>query len=146
MRRLLVSLLSATLGVAVGSCAPDDPDAELRAFVAEAETAAEARDTGFFREAISASYVDRRGQGRDDVINVIRGVFVTNSTVEVVSRIEAISLAGEEAATVTLQAALVGKAQGASLLDVDGDLYRIELELVRESDSWRVIGADWGPL
>ena len=74
---------------------------------------------------------------------MIRGVFLTNASIDVLSRIEAIELAGAYAATVKLQAALVGKREGASLLDVDGDLYRIELELVREDDAWRVIGADW---
>jgi hypothetical protein len=142
MRRLLVSLLSVSL-VAASGCAPDDPEAEIRAFIAAAETAAEARDTGFFRDTISASYADRRGQRRDDVINVIRGIFLTNATVEVINRIEAIELAGTEAAKVKLQAALVGKREGAALLDVDGDLYRIELELVREGGDWRVISADW---
>jgi hypothetical protein len=138
--------LSVLLGAAAGGCGSDDPEAELRDFIAAAETAAEARDTGFFRDAISASYADRRGQRRDDVINVIRGIFLTNSTVEVMTRIETIELAGTDAAKVQLQAALVGKREGASLLDVDGELNRMELELVRESGDWRVISADWGHL
>jgi hypothetical protein len=29
------------------------------------------------------------------------------------------------------------------LLDIDGDLNSIELEIVRESGDWRVISADW---
>lgn len=143
MRRSLAPLLVVSLGISASGCTPDDPEASVRAFIAAAEGAAEARETGFFRAAISPSYADRRGQRRDDVINVIRGVFVTNATVEVVSRIETIELAGADAAMVKLQAAFVGKGEGASLLDVDGDLYRIELELVRESGDWRVIGADW---
>jgi hypothetical protein len=143
MRRLLGPILSALLGAAAGGCGSNDPQAELRDFIAAAETAAEARDTGFFRDAISASYADRRGQRRDDVINVIRGIFLTNTTVEVISRIEEIELTAADAAKVKLQAALVGKREGASLLDVDGDLNRIELELVRESGDWRVISADW---
>ena len=89
MRRLLVVLMSASLGAA-GGCGSDDPEAEVREFLADAEIAAEARDTGFFRDAISASYADRRGQRRDDVINVIRGIFLTNATVEVISRVESI--------------------------------------------------------
>jgi hypothetical protein len=133
----------ALLGAAAASCGSNDPQAELRDFIAAAETAAEARDTGFFRDAISASYADRRGQRRDDVINVIRGIFLTNTTIEVISRIETIELAGSDAAKVRLQAALVGKREGASLLDIDGDLNSIELELVRESGDWRVISADW---
>jgi hypothetical protein len=143
MRRLLVPTLSVLLGASAGGCGSDDPEAELREFIAAAESAAEARDTGFFRDTISASYADRRGQRRDDVINVIRGVFITNASVEVITRIDTIELAGTDAAKVKLQAALVGKREGASVLDVDGDLYDIELELVREGGDWRVIGADW---
>lgn len=143
MRRLLVVLTSALLGAAAGGCGSDDPEAEVREFLANAETAAEARDTDFFRAAIAESYADRRGQRRDDVINVIRGIFLTNATVEVISRIESIDFAGTDVATVKMQAALVGKREGASVLDVDGDLYGIDLELVRESGDWRVISADW---
>jgi hypothetical protein len=143
MRRSLVLTLSALLGAATGGCGPDDPQAELRELIVEAESAAEARDTGYFRDVISTSYADRRGQRRDDVVNVIRGIFLTNTTVEVISRIETIELAGTQAAKVKLQCALVGKREGASLFDVDGDLYRIELELVRENGNWRIISADW---
>ena len=143
MRRLLVVLMSALLGAAAGGCGADDPEAEVREFLADAEIAAEARDTGFFRDAISASYADRRGQRRDDVINVIRGIFLTNATVEVISRVESIDFSGPDVAAVNMQAALVGKREGAALFDVDGDLYRIDLELVRESGDWRVISADW---
>jgi hypothetical protein len=143
MRRLLVSLLYASLAVAAGGCGSDDPEAAVREFLANAETAAEARDTGFFRDAISESYADRRGQRRDDIINVIRGVFITNATVEVVTRIESIEFSGTDVATVKMQAALVGKREGAALFDVDGDLYGIDLELVGEGGDWRVISADW---
>jgi hypothetical protein len=143
MRRLLVPTLTALLGAAAAGCGPNDPQAELRDLIAAAETAAEARDTGFFRDTISASYADRRGQRRDDVVNVIRGMFLTNATIEVITRIETIELAGTDAAKVKLQAALVGKREGATFFDVDGDLDRIELELVRESGDWRVISADW---
>jgi hypothetical protein len=143
MRRLLVPTLTALLGAAAAGCGSNDPQAELRDLIAAAEAAAEARDTGFFRDTISASYADRRGQRRDDVVNVIRGMFLTNATIEVITRIETIELAGTDAAKVKLQAALVGKREGATFFDVDGDLDRIELELVRESGDWRVISADW---
>ena len=143
MKPWLAVLASAMLGAGVQGCAPRDPDGELRAVIEAAESAAEARDTGFFRELLSASYVDARGRRRDDVINLIRGFFLVNSTIEVVNRIDEIVLAGDDAATVTLQAAVVGHAPGRSVLGLEADIYRIELELVREDDAWRVIGADW---
>jgi hypothetical protein len=143
MKPWLAVLASATLGAGVQGCAARDPDGELRALVEAAESAAEARDTGFFRELLSTSYVDARGQSRDDVVNLIRGFFLVNGTVEVVNRIDEIVLAGDDAATVALQAAVVGRAPGGSLLEVDADIHRIDVELVREDDGWRVIGLVW---
>jgi hypothetical protein len=115
----------------------------LRALIERAEAAVEARDTGFFRSLISADYADRRGQDRDDVVNMLRAYFLLNQRIEVVNRIEAIELFGDDAASVKLQTAAVGLAEGRSILGIDGDFYRIELELGREGDGWRVIGADW---
>jgi hypothetical protein len=146
MRPWLAVLASATLGAGVQSCSAPDPDGELRALVAAAENAAEERDTGFFRDVLSASYVDRRGQRRDDVINLIRGFFLVNATIEVVNRIDEIELAGDDAATVVLQTAVVGRAPGRALSGIDAELKRIELELVKEDDEWRVIAADWTDL
>jgi hypothetical protein len=125
------------------ACGARDPDGELRALIERAEAAVEARDTGFFRSLISADYADRRGQDRDDVVNMLRAYFLLNQRIEVVNRIEAIELFGDDAASVKLQTAAVGLAEGRSILGIDGDFYRIELELGREGDGWRVIGADW---
>jgi hypothetical protein len=134
-------------GVLQSACGgPRDAHAELRALIDDAETAAEARQTGFFRNLISEDYVDRRGQRRDDVINLLRGYFLINATVEVVNRIETIELLGDDAATVALQTAVIGRGQGRSVLAVDGELFRIELELVKEGSEWRIIGAEWDRL
>jgi hypothetical protein len=143
MKPWLAVLASAMLGAGVQGCGARDPDGELRAVIEAAESAAEARDTGFFRELISTSYGDVHGRRRDDIVNLVRGVFLANSTVEVVNRIDEIVLAGDDAATVALQTAVVGRAPGRSVLGIDADIYRIELELVREDDAWRVIAAAW---
>ena len=143
MKPWLAVLASAMLGAGVQGCAPRDPDGELRAVIEAAESAAEARDTSFFRESLSTSYVDAHGRRRDDVVNLLRGFFLVNSTVEIVNRIDEIVLVGDDAATVVLQTAVVGRAPGRSVLGIDADIYRIELELVREDDAWRVIAADW---
>jgi len=128
----------------LGGCGVVEPEAELRELIAEAEEAAESRNTGYFRALLSDNYVDRRGQRKADIIDLIRGYFFVHSSVEVLNRVEAISLEGEDAAEVILNTALVGQAQGRSLLGIDGEYYRLELELVREGNDWRIIGADWG--
>lgn len=146
MRRWSAVIVIAASALHSACGAPPDADAELRELIDSAEAAAEARQTGFFRNLVSENYVDSGGRHRDDVINLLRGYFLVNATVEVVNRIEAIELLVDDAATVTLQTAVIGRAQGSSVLGVDGDLYRIELELVREGSEWQIIGANWDRL
>lgn len=138
---LLLTLLGATAAVTAG-CSGGDPDAELRALVAAAEEAAEARDTGFFRALVASSYADRGGRDRDDLINLVRGHFLVNRDLEVLNRIEEIRPETDTVAEVVLQAALIRRGG----LAVDGGLYRIELELVKADGEWQLIGADWNPI
>jgi len=128
----------------VSACGVDDPDAALAALVADAEAAAEARDTGHFRALIAASYADGRGYDRDRLIDVIRGYFFTNSDIEVVTHIEEVELFGDDAARLVVIAGILGRRSGAGVLpDLDGRLYRIELELIGSGADWQVIGANW---
>lgn len=135
------SLLTSIVAAALAACAGADPGEELRELVAAAEAAAEARDTGHFRGLISDDYADRRGRSKRDLIDTLRLYFLANSSVEVLNRVEQVELLGDDAAELTLQSALIGRGSGA--LDIDGDAFRIELELVRERGDWRIIGSDW---
>lgn len=146
MMRWLATLVGVPVCIAQLSCAPADPPGELRALIEAAEAAAEERDTGFFRDVLAESYVDRRGQRRDDVVGLIRGYFLVNANVEILNRIESIDVLGEDAAEVALLTGFLGRGQSASAIDLDADAYRIEIELVREHGEWRVIGADWRPV
>ena len=83
------------------------------------------------------------GQGEPAIPSLGEARQQERSLVEVISRVESIDFSRPDVAAVNMQAALVGKREGAALFDVDGDLYRIDLELVRESGDWRVISADW---
>jgi hypothetical protein len=111
--------------------------------VAAAEAAAEERDTGHFRRLVSDDYVDASGRRKQDLIDFLRLYFIANTDIEVLARVENVELFGDDAAELTLQSALIGRGQGRSALGIDGDLYRIDLELVRERGDWRIIGADW---
>jgi hypothetical protein len=137
----LASLLAAALA---SGCGASDPEAEIRALLAAAEEAAEARDAGFFADVLGAGYRDTRGQGRDEAIRMARGFFIANQRIEIVSRVEEVVLEGTDAARAVVHAGLVGQRTGAALIDgIDADLYRFELELVNEGGDWRIIGADF---
>jgi len=141
-RALAVLLLGIVAGC--GGSSGSDAEAELRALVAEAEAAAEDRDTGFFRELISTNYADAAGRSRDDLIDRVRGYFFLNTSIEVLTRIERVELSGSDAAELVVQAAIVGGRRGGALPDIDADYRRLEVELVRDGSRWQVIAAAWG--
>ena len=138
MLRLLVALAVGLFG-----CTQPDPEKEIEARLSAAAEAAEQRDTGFFRNLVSAAYADAHGNRRREVINRVRGVFLRYPRIHVASRIETIALQGDRSAEVVVLAGLSGDG-GSVLAGLSADLYRFELEMVREDDGeWRLIAADW---
>jgi hypothetical protein len=128
----------------MSGCASEDPDSALRSLIDSAEAAAESRDTGFFRDLIAESFVDDRGIGRDELIDRIRAYFLINQNIDVVTRITEIELHGEDAADLVVLAGVLGRRPGDGPLgSFDGEVYRLNLELVASDGDWRVIGARW---
>ena len=137
----IASVLVAALA---SGCAPSDPEAEIRALLAAAEQAAEERDVSFFGGLLGEGYRDTRGNDRDEVLRQLRGYFIANQRVEIVSRIDEITLEGEDAARAVVHAGMVGQRSGATLIaGVQANLYRFELEFVNDGAEWQIIGADF---
>lgn len=125
-------------------CSAEDPATVIEQLIQETEVAVESRDTGHFRGLIADSYIDARGNDRERLINLIRGYFLANQSIDVLSRIETVELRGEDAAEIVVLAGLLARRPGAGLLEgFDGRLYRLELELVENDGDWQIIGASW---
>lgn len=136
-------IATAIAAALASGCGVSDPEAEIRALLAAAEEAAEARDVGFFGGALGAGYRDTRGNDRDELLRTLRGYFIANQRIEIVSRVDEIELLGEDAARAVVHAGMLGRRTGAVILDgVDAELYRFELELVHDGGAWQIIGAD----
>lgn len=134
------------LALCVAGCGTGSPESEIAALFEAAEEAAEARDAGFFADLIGESYRDARGNDRDGLVRAVRGYFLANQRIEVVSLVDEIVLEGKDAARAVVHAGLAGQRTGAAALGgLDADLYRFELELVRSDGDWRIIGAEWRP-
>jgi len=144
-RHMKLTAPAAALCAALAAgCAASDPEAEIRALLAAAEQAAEARDAGFFADAVGAGYRDTRGNDREQLLRSIRGYFIANQRVEIVSRVDDVVLEGADAARAVVHAGMLGQRTGAELVGgVAADLYRFELELVNDDGDWRIIGARW---
>ncbi len=134
--------IACLLAVLASGCGASDPEAEIRALLAAAEEAAEARDVGFFSDVLADSYRDTRGQDREETLRTLRGFFIANQRIEIVSRVDEVVLEGADAARAVVHAGMIGQRTGAPILGgVEGDLYRFELELVNQGGDWRIIGA-----
>ena len=136
--------IALAFAVLASGCGRSDPEAEIRALLTAAEGAAEARDVGFFGDAIGDSYRDAQGNDREAVLRMLRGLFIANQRIEIVSRIDEIVIEGGDAARAVVHAGMVGRRTHAALIDgLDADLYRFELELVNDGGNWQIIGADF---
>jgi len=130
----------------LGACGGADqgPEAAIRAWVEQGETAAEGKDRGTLVDMISPSYADGRGNSRDDLENMMRFWFLRQGSIALLTRIDELNIIGDSAAELVLQVAMAGTEAGGP--GFDADAYRFEMELVREGDEWLLIGARWGSL
>jgi hypothetical protein len=107
-----------------------DPEAAVRAWVAQGVERAEAKDRRALVDMISASYTDARGNKRDDIENMFRIYFLRQHTVALLTRIEALEVHDESAAELTLAVGMAGTNDG--VLGFSADAYRFEMELERD--------------
>ena len=137
--------IAAVLTMLVGcSGKPTGPEAELRAWIDAVHEAAEAKDRGEIVDRISASYVDGRGNSRDDIEDMLRLYFLRQGTVEFIPSPAEITVIGGTAAEISLTVAMAGTNSG--LRGISADAYRFELELEDDGSDWKLISARWGEL
>lgn len=142
--KMLFTAAALAAATVAGCGGAGDPEADIRALLAGAAQAAEARDAGFFSALVGIGYRDAQGHDRDELLRTLRGYFIANQRIEIVSRVDEVKLEGSDAARVVLHAGMLGQRSGAAALaGVDADLYRFELELVNDGEDWRIIGAEW---
>jgi hypothetical protein len=126
--------------VLTGCTEPSTPEAEVRAFIAAAEAAAEARDLRDIRPLITETYIDRRGNKKPELENMLRLLFATHQSLHLQVYVESIEI---EQPRVANAIALVGMADTAGALP-DVDLYQFDLRLMKnDDDEWQLIEADW---
>ena len=126
---------------------PGSPDQQIRALVAQAQTAAEARDLGELRGLIAEDYRDGQGNDQKAVENLLRFYLLRNQSVHLFTRIRDLQVTSPDQATLSVAAAMAGRAitNPGELAGLNANLYRFDLELIRQAGAWRVRGASWEP-
>jgi len=145
-KRVLPTLAGLAL---LAACAgePASPEAEIRALFERAESAIEARDVKPVKEMISERYADRRGRDKAALKGVLAGHLLGHRVVYLFVQVKEIEIASPDAARAVVVVAMTGVPveSAEALVTVTGQIYRIEVELVREDGDWRVIGVDESP-
>ena len=132
--------------VLTGCGRESSPEDELRAVVAEAEAAAEARDASALSGLVADDYRDVRGNGVEEIRRYVRGYRIAHQSVHLLVRIEEIELKATDLARLRATVGMVGReAEGAAAWDLAADVYEFDLTLAREAGDWKVTRADWRP-
>ena len=140
MRLIAVCMICALLAACGGSVT--GPEEALRQWLADAEAAAEDLDRRDLVAMVSENYADGRGNDKDSVDKLLRFYFLRQRSVELVMKVDELTVIDETAAEILVTAAGVGTTTRA--LGINADAYQFALELEKDDDEWMLIGARWG--
>ena len=127
----------------VGCGTPDSPEVQVRAVIAAAELAAEARDVSAVMGLVSPDYADADGREVAELSRYLRGYFIANQSIHLLTRIESLEFPASDVAEVELTVAMVGRdAEAVSAWDLAADAQSLRLTLMEKGGAWRVTHAD----
>ena len=119
------------------------PESQVRAVIAEAERAAEARDLAGLMALVSPGFQDGQGGDREALKRTLRGYLVMHPTVHLLIRVESLEFPYEDYARVRLTVGSLGRESAtATAFDLAADVNDVALELKLEGDEWRVVRAE----
>lgn len=126
-------------------CADDEsPDAQVRATIAAMEAAAEARDVGDLAEHLSPQFRDAHGRDSQELSRYVRGYFVANQSIHLLTRIENIEFPTRDEARASVTVAMVGReAESTNAWNLAGDIHDFDVTMRREDGEWKVVYAKW---
>ena len=105
--RCLITLFVALL--CAGCSDSQSPEAQVRATIEAMELAAEDRSTGDLMEHVSTQFRDGYGRDADELSRYVRGYFIANQSVHLLTRIGEIRFPTREEARAQVTVAMVGR-------------------------------------
>ncbi len=140
-------LLAALLLPGLISCSsqPGTPEAQVRALLKQAETAAENKDSRVLRGFISEKYSDSQGQDKKAVEAILRYYFLRNESIHLLTRVQPITFPEPSRAQAVVLVAMAGQPipNPQQLERLHADLNRFAITFAREDKEWKVIDAEW---
>lgn len=142
MIKRIVGVLGLAIGL-VGCGTPDSPEMRVRAVIAAAEQAAEARDVSAVMDLVSPDYADADGRQPAELGRYLQGYFIANQSIHLLTRIDSLEFPARDVADVAVTVAMVGRdAEAESAWDLAADVHSFRLTLMEKDGDWRVTRAD----
>ena len=129
--------------VFLAGCGEPSPEDRIRQMLADAEVAAEERNTGDVMAFVADDYRDAQGNGTEELRNFLRVTFLRYQSVHLLVRIDEIRVQ-DTGADVVLFVAMAGQPLPESNpLMLRADVHRLDLRLTEIDGDWRVSTAAW---
>ena len=143
-RRFVTTMFVLTLA----ACSDrNSPEGQVRAVLDQIETAAEARDIGDVTQHLSENYRDSQGMSAQETSRYLRGFFLANQTIHLLSHVEQIEFPTPGESRVRVLVGMAGRdATAAKVTDLSNlttDLYVFDLALREEDGEWKLTFAEW---
>lgn len=123
----------------------DTPEAQVRQTITAMEKAAEARDVGELMEHISAQFRDGYGRDGKELSQYVRGYFIANQSIHLLTRIENIEFPTQEEARAQVTVGMVGRdAAESDAWNLAAEVHDFDVTFLREDGQWKVSHAKWG--
>lgn len=145
-RRFLIGIAATLLSVALTACTKrETPEQQVRAMIARAEQAAEARRAVELRGYLSEQYRDDEGRDKRALDAIIRLTVLRHESIHLLTRISEVSIPHSGRARAVVYVAMAGQplARAEEIARLNADLHRFELEFAQEHSEWKVVRAGW---
>ena len=136
--------VAAGLAIGIAGCGtPDSPGVQVRAVIAAAEQAAEARDVPAVMDLVAPDYADADGRQAAELSRYLRAYFIANQSIHLLTRVDSLEFPATDVAEVELTVAMVGRdAEAESAWNLAADVHTLRLTLMEKGGQWRVTHAD----
>lgn len=136
-------LTLAALAALAGCGDADSPEQQVRAVIDQMELAAENRDVSELTEHLSEDYRDSNGRAAEEAGRYLRGYFIANQSIHLLTRIEQLEFPTDGEARAQVLVGMVGReAAATNQWDLAADLHTFKIALRREGDDWKVSFAE----
>jgi len=148
-KHLLIKLLCLAL-LFLAACNKDtnSPEEQIRSTILAMESAVEQRSLDSVKEQVSTDYKDEWNGNRRAALRSLMFYFQGHQSIHLITNISDIQISEDgNSARVIVYVGMAGKPaeESESLIDMNADLYRFDVDLIADGNEWLVTSARWQP-